>query len=548
MKMEVWNRGRFWGAAVIALSTLLGAHAADAGVCFTSGKVYLQQKVYDKASWHLECARKEDPDNPQVYSLLGIARNEQKQYASAGAVFEVGLEVAAKKKDKKRQDEMTSNRASMTARVFNMGIAALNRAGRITEEDTRTSDAGTPQAALAKERGEPKDYSRFTEGGKVHEIWYYPEQSVAYHFTPGSTEPLQIPYKPFRGPDDPKTAITDTTVYAPYSGASALAEAAYDFEIAMLLDPSASDIYKNLSYLYGVLGRPDDAIRAAQVGLKIKPDDKQLTQNLRVAAMGRGNRLFNDRKYADAIPAYHAAMAFDSAGTVMYLSRIAESYQLAAQPMQKSGARDSLLDNAATTYLQVVDRSPADSAGMWARENSLYNAAVIQMTLDRYPRAVEILDKGVAMFPKSKELLSLAGQAKFQTKPPDYDGSVAAMRKVLELDPKDKDAHQFLFLALNKLNKRDESVAEYTMYKALNDGKQRLGSQLKIWVDSADNRLPAGHQLKKTIIASGYPDEVRTFSDGDKILESWFYWTKGKSITFLEGQVFSQATFPPAQQ
>src|SRR5882672_4135937 len=288
MKMEVWNRGRFWGAAVIALSTLLGAHAADAGVCFTSGKVYLQQKVYDKASWHLECARKEDPDNPQVYSLLGIARNEQKQYASAGAVFEVGLEVAAKKKDKKRQDEMTSNRASMTARVFNMGIAALNRAGRITEEDTRTSDAGTPQAALAKERGEPKDYSRFTEGGKVHEIWYYPEQSVAYHFTPGSTEPLQIPYKPFRGPDDPKTAITDTTVYAPYSGASALAEAAYDFEIAMLLDPSASDIYKNLSYLYGVLGRPDDAIRAAQVGMKIKPDDKQLTQNLRVSCLSSG--------------------------------------------------------------------------------------------------------------------------------------------------------------------------------------------------------------------------------------------------------------------
>ena len=170
------------------------------------------------------------------------------------------------------------------------------------------------------------------------------------------------------------------------------------------------------------------------------------------------------------------------------------------------------------------------------------------MTLDKYPRAVEILDKGVATFPKSKELLSLAGQAKFQTKPPDYEGTVAAMRKVLELDPKDKDAHQFLFLALNKLNKRDESVAEYTVFKALSDGKQRLGSQVKIWVDSAGNRLPAGHQLTKTVTANGYPDEVRTYSDGDKTLESWFYWTKGKSITFLEGQVFSQATFPPAKQ
>src|SRR5882762_1176428 len=131
MKIEVWNRGRIWGVVVIALSALLAAHAADAGVCFTSGKVYVQQKVYDKACWQLECARKEDPDNAQVYALLGIARYERKQYASAGAVFQAGLDVAAKKKDKKRQDEMTSNRASMTARLFNMGIAALNRAGRI---------------------------------------------------------------------------------------------------------------------------------------------------------------------------------------------------------------------------------------------------------------------------------------------------------------------------------------------------------------------------------------------------------------------------------
>ena len=547
MRIQSHNPGRLVVAVMTALSMLLAVPAADAGVCFTSGKVYVQQKVYDKASWQLECARKQEPDNAQVYALLGIARFEQKQYASAGAVFQTGIDVAVKKKDKKRQDEMTTNRASMTARLFNLGIAALNRAGSITEDDSRTSDAGTPQAALEKERGAPKDYSRFTEGGKIHEIWYYPEQGVAYHFTPGSTEPLQIPYKPFRGPADASAAITDTTIYPAYTGASAVAEAAYNFELAMLVDPSSSDIYKNLSYVYGVLGRPDDAIRSAQAGLKLKPDDKQLTQNLRVAAMGRGNRLFADKKYVDAVPAYRAAMAFDSAGTVMYLSRIAESYQLAAQPMEKSAARDSLLNNAAVTYMQVVAQAPADSAGMSAKENSIYNAAVIQMTLDRYPKAVEILNQGVGMFPKSKELHSLNGQAKYQTTPPDYNGTVASMRKVLELDAKDKDAHQFLFLALNKLNKQDESVAEYTIYKALDGGKQRLGSQVKIWVDTADNRAPKGHQLTKTKEANGYPEEVRTFSDGDKMLESWFYWTKGKSITFLDGQIFSQASFPPAK-
>src|SRR6185295_8868391 len=92
-------------AIVVALGVALVVQPADAGVCFTSGKVYVQQKVYDKACWQLECARKEDPDNPQVYSLLAFARSRQRQFASAGAVFELGLNAAAKKKDQKRQDE-----------------------------------------------------------------------------------------------------------------------------------------------------------------------------------------------------------------------------------------------------------------------------------------------------------------------------------------------------------------------------------------------------------------------------------------------------------
>jgi len=119
------------------------------------------------------------------------------------------------------------------------------------------------------------------------------------------------------------------------------------------------------------------------------------------------------------------------------------------------------------------------------------------------------------------------------------------LKKGLEIDSADQTLHQFLFLSYTKLKKQDEAIAEYTIYKALSEGKQRVGPALKIWVESADNRLPAGHQLKKTITADGYPDEVRTYLDGDKSLESWFYWGKGKAITFLNGQPFSQATFPP---
>lgn len=539
------KRVRFGGVLAAGLSILIAVQPAMAGVCFTSGKVYVQQKVYDKAAWNLECARREEPDNPQAYALLGFARGELRQYASAGAVYQLGIDVANKKNDKKRAEEMVNNRRAKYIDLYNSGVKALQRAGKISQDDSRTMDEGTPQAAIEKERGEPKDFSRFTENGKAHEFWYYPEQKLAYHFAPGGGDPLQIEFRPFQGAQDPKVAATDTTVFPLYSGASALAEAAYDFELAMLIDPSAPDIYKNLSYAYEVLGRPDDAIRAAQKGLAIKPGDKDLTQNLRVAAMGRGNRLFKSEKFAESIPAYRAAMTYDEAGKVQYLSLIADAFQNQARKLEKGPQQAALFDSAGAAYMAVYEAAPADSSGAAMRENALYNSAIIQVNLENYKGADEILKKGTEAFPNSKDLWLLAGQTRFQLN--DYEGAVTAMRKVVELNPKEADAHQILFHALNKQNKKSESVAEYTVYKALSEGKQRTGSQLKTWVDSAGNRLPKGHQLDKTKAAEGYPEEVRTFMDGDKTLESWFYWTKGKSITFLEGQVFSQATFPPAK-
>jgi tetratricopeptide (TPR) repeat protein len=325
-----------------------------------------------------------------------------------------------------------------------------------------------------------------------------------------------------------------------------VAEAAYQFEMAMLVNSSTSDIFKNLSYVYGVLGRPDDAIAAAQMGLKIKPGDEQLTRNLRAAALGRGNRLFDSKRYVEAAPAYRAAMMYDSAGVVTYLSRIAESYQLAAQGAKEGPERTAWNDSAAATYMEVVVRAPSDSLGMATRENSIYNAAVIKVNQGKNEEAAKILDEGMKIFPKSKDIVLLAGQTKYALN--NFEGTVTAMRQGLEIDPKEPTAHQYLFLALNKLGKKDDSVAEYTVYRALTDGRPRTGNQLKIWVDSSGNRFKgADQQLKKTVTSDGYPEEVRTYADGDKMLESWFYWTKGKSITFLDGQVFSQATFPPAK-
>jgi predicted Zn-dependent protease len=213
---------------------------------------------------------------------------------------------------------------------------------------------------------------------------------------------------------------------------------------------------------------------------------------------------------------------------------------------EKDPKRVAALDSTVVAYRELLRDAPKDSASASMRETAYYNTSVIYANQTKYADAVKALDESTAEFPNNKDLLSLSGQTKFQAG--DYNGAATVLKRALALDPKDAVVHQFLFLSLNKLNKQAESVAEYSIYKALSEGKPRTGPALKTWVDSADNRLGPKHQLKKTLTTEGgYPEEVRTFQDGEKSLESWFYWTKGKVITFMDGQVLSQATFPPSK-
>ena len=99
------------GLALVSLA-LTAAPPASATICFTSGKVYMQQKVYDKATYFLECARKAEPENIDALSLLAVARSEQHQYLSAGAAFQLALDLAKKKNDTKKIADIERNRLS----------------------------------------------------------------------------------------------------------------------------------------------------------------------------------------------------------------------------------------------------------------------------------------------------------------------------------------------------------------------------------------------------------------------------------------------------
>src|SRR5438093_12520893 len=106
-----WKHAR--GALAAASLALLTASSASASVCLTSGKVYLQQKVYDKAAYFLECARKGEPENIEALSLLAFARAQQREYISAGAAFQLGLDAANKKGDKKKVEDVQRTRLAV---------------------------------------------------------------------------------------------------------------------------------------------------------------------------------------------------------------------------------------------------------------------------------------------------------------------------------------------------------------------------------------------------------------------------------------------------
>jgi tetratricopeptide (TPR) repeat protein len=480
-------------AALVSLCLVLTAVPSFAGICFTSGKVYIQQKVWDKAAAQLECARKQEPQNLNVYLLLATARYQLNQYAAAGAAFEFGIKLATEKKDKKLED-LKNNQRAYVSDLYNKGVKAMAAAGAVNEAEEQ-------------------------EGEK----------------------------RLFEAPPPPEVAIIDTTVYERYQGTSRVEEAASYFKQAALIDPTLTDAYRNLSYLYDLMGHTDDAMAAAREGLKYAPDDAKLRGNLRAAAVARANRLFKAQKYAEAIVAYHQAIENDPGSKLIYEAQIALCFYNIAQGMDdKDAKRPAAYDSVIVAYNELLRDAPKDSANASLRENAFYNVGVIQANRQNYAEAGKVLDAGVAEFPKSKDLLSLAGQTKFQGN--DFNGAVADLKQAESLDPKDATVHQFLFFSYNKLNKQNESVAEYSIYKALSEGKPRTGGELKVWVDSAVNRLGARQQLTKTkTTEGGYPEEVRTFHDGDKALESWFYWSKGKVITFMDGQVLSQATFPPSK-
>jgi tetratricopeptide (TPR) repeat protein len=252
---------------------------------------YAQQKVYEMAATFLECARKEEPENLDVLSLLALARVEQREYISAGAAFQMGIDAAIERKDEDHLQDLAQNRHAVNIQLFHAGMRALKRAGTFEATTGRTSgDTTTVQGKAEGRYGAPREFARIKEASGEHEFWYYPESKMMLYFAPAAGDVKKLDYAPYEGLGDLQSAVVDTVAFPPYSGMSSVAEASYYFELASYVDPYSLETFQKLTYALCQLGRYEDAIQAAEFALRLHPGDVLLEQNLNAARTIRDSR------------------------------------------------------------------------------------------------------------------------------------------------------------------------------------------------------------------------------------------------------------------
>ena len=203
---------------------------AGATSCLELGKDHTRRREFDKAAAYLECARKDEPNSAEILSLLALARSQERQYVSAGAAFQLGIDAAVEQADSSRFATLEGNRAAVYAQLYNRAMRAL--------------------ADWTKEKA----------------LLNYPAYSGLRMKAWGSSK-----------------AITDTTYFPPAMGNSSLQQAAYFLELASYVDPTSAEVFKDLIRVLPDLGYAEDALRAAQFAVELHPEDQTLIRSLRVA-------------------------------------------------------------------------------------------------------------------------------------------------------------------------------------------------------------------------------------------------------------------------
>ena len=283
------------------------------------------------------------------------------------------------------------------------------------------------------------------------------------------------------------------------------AEGAKEFQRAVDLDPADVLAYTNLAFCLGQLGKHQEAVALLEKAAALNPTDEKAKKNLAALYEETAKNDFKDGRYSKAMTLYSKALEMDP-------KRVGCLLQLG------------------NCYFQ----------------EALVETSMVAARLD-YERAIEFYKRVGEDDPDDIDAVFNMGMAYLALG--NLDESIRLLRDAVDRDPRVCEFHKMLGTAYARTGDNELAVAELVLSKALDPNR---GTRMN---DLDSGLLPEGMRarysdigdLTKAIKDFGKPEEILLYEESDYRVESWFYWTKGAAMYFVNGKMppKNRVTFSP---
>jgi len=187
-------------------------------------------------------------------------------------------------------------------------------------------------------------------------------------------------------------------------------------------------------------GEYDKAIEAYDKASKIIPDSEDLQDKQKKALVVRGDELFEEKNYSDAIYYYNRVLKIDSEDDEAWNSKGRSYFGLGKN------------DEAIKCFDKVLKINPEAS---WA----WYNKGLAYRNLKKYDQSIICSDKALEIDPKYSDAWFNKGWVYAEQEK--YNEAITCYDKVLKIDPKDSDAWFEKGWLYHKLGKYNEAITCY---------------------------------------------------------------------------------------
>jgi Flp pilus assembly protein TadD len=281
--------------------------------------------------------------------------------------------------------------------------------------------------------------------------------------------------------------------------------AAKEFEKAIDLDPRDPRAYSNLAFCYTQLGKHKEALGIFEKAAAIAPNDPTARKNLAAVYLDLGKEYFTQENYADAITFYEKALELGS-DSVSVMFQLGNCYfQRATAETSTVSARPEF-EKAGGFYERVLRSAPDDV-------DAMANLGMVKLALEKVNEAIQLLSSVVNKAPKVQEF------------------------------------HKLLGIAYTRAGEGEMAVTELVTSKALDPNRGKRISDLDSWLspDGMKARYGDTGDMTKAVQELGTPQEVFVYQESGVLVESWFYWSKGTALYFVNGKTppKNRLTFSP---